>query len=69
MYALPIGPGNSTAAYDLHNDYATDCTVFDHCHFTVTIDPNAPVRLLSFRLPETSRLQRQRISTPIPTPL
>jgi hypothetical protein len=40
MYGLPIGPGNSTNAYDLHNDNATDCTVFDHCHFTVNIDPN-----------------------------
>jgi hypothetical protein len=40
MYALPIGSNNSTNAYDLHNDYATDCTVFDHCHFTVNIDPN-----------------------------
>ena len=37
MYALPVGPGNSTNAYDIHNDNATDCTVFDHCHFTVNI--------------------------------
>ena len=40
MYAMPIGPGNTTGAYDLHNDNATDCTAYDHCHFTVTIDPN-----------------------------
>jgi hypothetical protein len=35
LYALPIGPGNSPAAYDLHNDNMTDCSAFDHCHFTV----------------------------------
>jgi hypothetical protein len=39
MYALPIGAGGAANAYDLHNDNATDCTVFDHCHFTVDIDP------------------------------
>ena len=59
MYALPIGPGNSINAYDLHNDNATDCTVFDHCHITVAIDPNgagaaAVVTITSNQPPVTS---------------
>jgi hypothetical protein len=58
MYALPIGPGASTMAYNLHNDNMLDNSAFDTCSFSVIISPSGgatvTIMITSNQQPATS---------------